>query len=449
MRGILLFLLAGMALTVKAQVTFPSLEACIRYARQHNPDVAIAAQQAAIRENNQQRAWYQLLPKLNAYSTLDYNFILQTQLLPGELFQQEKGTMIPVQFGTRYNLSAIAEANMPLVSPTKWQDLKVARLTAAYAGMTLQQQQQEMEQQVTIAYYQSLLAHRSYSIAQEQQVMGDSLYAVVARRFREGLVSPVEAQQARQLALNALITQQQQWAEWQQRINDLRLLLQLSPGDSLRLEDTLAVATLPLSRQDWQAGNIAAISAQQLHEAVQLAQWQQSRARNLPELSIYARYGQMAQRNNFDFAASDGTWFGLGIVGLRLDIPIFDLSRQRSDVKAARLEYEVSRITHAQTALKEEIQWNNWYEQYLRCRQSLPPARETMALAMDNYHKTLLQLDNGITGTDKAIERYKDALSAQWQTQQLLIQLYQVYILLKSETVPYPAASSPLMHTAP
>ncbi|PSL44337.1 outer membrane protein TolC [Chitinophaga niastensis] len=430
----MLFILICTVSTSKAQVVFTSLDACIRYAWQHNPDVAIARQQVAIQENNLQRAWYQILPQLNAYSTLEYNFTLQTQLLPGEIFNQPKGTLIPVQFGTRYNLAAIGEASMPLVSPGKWKEVNVARVKEQYAGMELQHQQQQMEQQLTVAYYQSLLAYKSYTIAQEQQSLADSLHAVVSRRYNQGLVSPVEQQEVKQLAINALITQQEQWSVWQQRLNDLRLILQVSPADSLVIQDTLSTTGLPVSREDWKAGNVAAIKVQQLNQAVNYAQWQQRRARNLPELSAYARYGKIAQRNSFDFTAKDATWFGLGVVGLRLDIPIFAPARQKSDVKEAQLQYEMSLVAGSQTALKEEIQWNNWYEQYIRCLQSLPHARESMALATDNYHKTLLQFDSGIIGVEKAIERYKDALQAQWQAQQILIQLYQTAILLKSET---------------
>jgi outer membrane protein TolC len=449
MRGILLFLLVCTSWMAKAQTVFTSLEGCLRYARQHNPDIAIATRHLAIQANNLQRAWYQLLPKVSAYSTLEYNFILQTQLLPAEIFNGPKGTLIPVQFGTRYNLSAIATANMPLVSPAKWQDIKVARLQEQQADMSLQRQQQEMEQQLAIAYYQSLLAYKSYTIAATQQALADSLEAVVTRRFRQGLVSPVEQQQAQQLALNAMITQQQQWSEWQQRLNDLRLILQVPPGDSLQIADTLSVATLPIAREDWQAGNVAAIKVQQLNQEVHQAMWQQTRRRNLPELSLYSSYGKIAQRNIIDFTASDGTWFGLGVVGLRLDIPIFDLSRQRADVREAHLQYEVSQIKQEQVTLRENLQWNSWYEQYIRCRKNLPLASASMALATDNYHKTLLQYDNGIISTDKTIERYKDALQAQWQHQQLLIELYQVYILLKSETRTLPAEASLLMHTTP
>lgn len=435
MRALLLFvwvLTVFIVFPSKAQTVFTSLESCIRYAREHNADVAVASRNAAIAANNRQRSWYNLLPQVNAYSTLDYNFELQTQLLPAELFGGPKGTLIPVQFGTRYNLTGVVEAKVPLVSPAKWNEVKVGRLKEQQSAMELQQQQEQLNRDLTIAYYQSILAHRSWQIAQEQQLLADSLAGIVHKRFREGVAGPVEYQRSRQLALDASVTRQQQFTTWRQRLNDLRQLAGMGAADSLVIEDSLPLQTLPVAPEAFQPDQLAAVKAGRLQQEVDRALWQQDRSRNLPELSLYARYGKMAQRNKFDFGASDARWFGLGVVGLRLDIPIFQPATQRSAVRQSRLQYEISSIRSRQVQLNEDIRWNNWYEQYMQCLRSIPDARESAVLARDNYHKTLLQFEDGITGVDQAIERYKDVLETQWKSQQLLIQLYQTYILLKN-----------------
>lgn len=402
------------------------------YTRQHNTSLAIAARELSLRENNLRRAWYQLLPDLSAYSTLDYNFELPTQLLPAEIFGGPKGALIPVQFGTRYGLSAIAEANVPLVSPVKWKGVKTARLQQEQARMELQSQQVQVMRQVATAYYQLLLADKSSAIAAEQQVLADSLAAIAGRRFNEGIASPVEYQRARQLALEAVITLQEQQSARRQRANDLRQLMHLAPGDSLVVKDTLAAPAQFIAREDFNAGNTAAVKAARLQQEAGRALLQQNRARYLPQLSMYARYGKVAQRNIFDFGAGDGSWFGLGVAGLRLDIPIFQPATQRAAVKESALLYEQRRLNASQVALEESIQWNNWYEQYKECLQSLPAASEAAALARDNYGKTLLQFESGIAAMDAAIERYKDVLQAQWKHQQLQIRLYQLYVLLQS-----------------
>lgn len=414
------------------QKVFSSPDDCFRYAVSHNTQLAVAARQVKLQENNLQRAWYSLLPQVNLYSTLDYNYELPVQLLPAEVIGGQPGQLIPVQFGTRYALTGTAEAKAPLISVAKWKEIGVSKREVAEAGMALQDSRETLHRQLITAWYQLLLANKSLLIAEEQQLLADSLATVATTRLKAEVLGPVEYQRSRQLALDAALTRQQQTSTCQLRLNDLRELLQLSPSDTVIINDSLPVGAPDIHADMFRATASTAALRSTLHQQVQYARWQQERSRLLPEVSLYARYGKMAQRNSFDFTSSDGTWFGMGLAGVRIDIPLFQLTSQRSAVRDARIRYEISTMETAHTTLKEEIRWDNWYKQYAQTKASLPDAQESAALALDNYQKTLLQFNTGIIGIDPVIERYKDVLQAQWKAQQLRIELYQLYILLQT-----------------
>jgi outer membrane protein len=100
--GATLLLLFGSYL-VNAQKPL-SLKECINYSNTNNSKVKIAnydveASEQRIRE---QKGIY--LPQINGSASLDDNLKLTTTLLPGELVGKP-GEMVPITFGTKYNLS--------------------------------------------------------------------------------------------------------------------------------------------------------------------------------------------------------------------------------------------------------------------------------------------------------------------------------------------------------
>src|ERR1044072_1967948 len=108
---LLLALLTGrMSFAQSGQMT---LQQCIQYGLSNNTGVLKSQleNQRSLEKKGETRSAY--LPQVNASVSAIDNLKLQTMILPGQFIGQP-GTKVPVQFGTKYNITGSLDATQVL-----------------------------------------------------------------------------------------------------------------------------------------------------------------------------------------------------------------------------------------------------------------------------------------------------------------------------------------------
>jgi outer membrane protein TolC len=138
-----------------------------------------------------------------------------------------------------------------------------------------------------------------------------------------------------------------------------------------------------------------------------------TQVRYIPTLDLYGAYGASTGTQSFTNLVSFGDyWFGFGVIGLRLNVPIFDGFRKSKMIQQKKLQVE--QIENTQDQLRKNIDF-----EILQAKTNLKKnvdnlvaQRENLELADNVYKVTKIKYEEGIGSNIEVIEAdatYKEA----------------------------------------
>jgi outer membrane protein TolC len=208
----------------------------------------------------------------------------------------------------------------------------------------------------------------------------------------------------------------------QEGVFGLKLLMGMPMKDDLALTDTLSDAQLRDNVLEGSYNYSDRKEYKQIDLARQLGEFNVRRYRlsKLPTVSLTGSYSKNAQRNQFDFFDFNQKWFTTALIGLKVNVPIFEGFAKEARIKRAQLELEqtqnnmeslrqsidhdiaVSRISMANALASVDLQKKNMelaemvYEQTRKkYEQGLAPSIEItnvqtqLRVAQNNYYTAL------------------------------------------------------------
>ena len=282
------------------------------------------------------------LPQVDA--TVDYQnfFKLPTSLLPAEFFGGEVGEFIPVQFGTEQNLTAGVSASQLLFNGAWLVGLNAAK---EYVNLVDAQQkltEQDIRKNVETAYYAVLIAKEFETLLQKNIDNLSRVYFEVNEMLKAGFVEQIDVDR---LTMSKLTLSGQLSNAKRQTIlaeTYLKYTMGLDINSPITLTDKLEMftnnATLVSNDQNYLTRPEFTI----LNETMILNELniKLNKALYLPTVALYASYSQNAQRNSFNFFDSDELWFETGLVGVKMQVPIFSGFERKTNVQAAQIAFE-------------------------------------------------------------------------------------------------------------
>ena len=408
--GLLLLLFSG---TVSGQQSFPSLESCIRYAFKNRPDLQNERLSETLAQNQKKLATSALLPQVKAVSTYDDYLSLPVQLIPSEFLGEPAGEFRQIQFGTQYNFTYGLEANLPLINTQNWFNRKVAETELQVAKYQKFSSFQAAAEQIARTYYTVLLTREATAIALENMQVNDTLLLTADQKFKGGILEPLEHNRLKALQLETKQTWQDNQTAYERNLLQLKNLLGLPPDTSLELTETLSDTQqneVSLTSTSEESNQYLAL---QWRTRVAEREWQKQRSRWAPEISGYGRFTRQTQSEEFNVFASDLPWFQIGLIGLRLDWPIFTGFNRSVSIKQANLNRQIAANNLAQQNLRTKQEYEELTLDYRNAKSSLESYRQHYVLYQDNYALALYKYRHDVYSTDQLLQVYGEKLRSQ------------------------------------
>lgn len=303
-----------------------SLKESVDYALSHSTTVQAAKYDQMQATEKTKEVMGIALPQLDASAQVQDFIEIPTSLIPAEVFGGPPGTFIPVQFGTQYNTSVSFSASQLLFSGTWLYGLKGAQVYQELARKNIQRTEIETAGEVTKAYYTALVnqerkALLTANLDRLKKTMDDT-----KALYTNGFVEKIDVDRIT-VAYNNLVTE----ANNVQRLMDLSLVMlkfQIGMDQSAKLtlkdhlEDVNFNPALP-QRGMFDYSNRIEYQIMQQNLAGQRLMWKAERIGYLPTVALFATASAQRQSNEFDIFGRN-RWFPIGIVGLQINMPIFD-----------------------------------------------------------------------------------------------------------------------------
>lgn len=384
-----------------------SLPQAVDYALKNKSTLQAARidQQLATAQVGQIRA--QGLPQLNASATITDNYKLQRSLVdfgsfagpsligatltPTDVANAQGGQAVTLQpsyadatptppvalaLGFQWQGNGSVQATQQLFNGSYLLGLKAAKVYQQLSVRQTTQSEVDVVEQVTKAYYSTLVANERIKLLTRNVERLDTLLYQTQKTFEEGFVEKLDVQRLQVQRNNLRIEQQNAERLIQLSVALLKFQMGLDQRQPVQLTDSLSTAVLDAERlkqslgladADFNYQNRIEYSVLETQRDLATLDVRNQKAGYLPTLNLVGGYGFLGSArslpsllefrgpnsidNNTGFANQN--WFAFGNVGLQLQIPVFDGFRKKYQVQTAKLTLE--RLNKGFTTLQQSI----------------------------------------------------------------------------------------------
>ena len=255
----------------------------------------------------------------------------------------------PVTFGLKNSLSAGVEASALLFDATFFIALRGAKLYRSLAVKTLDQTKYQTHSKVAKAYLATLIAQRNLEILQKNVDNLETTLSETTALYDEGFAEKLSVDRL-QLALNNLSAQREAILQVIQiSENVLKFQMGYPIGDPVQLTTSLDEA-LGTARVDELTGLSNFSPSQrpeyatlQAADSLNMIDLKRIKTGYYPSLVAFGSHNRQLQRNDL-FDSNENPWIPTTVVGVTLNVPIFDGFTKRAQKERALARSEKTRV---------------------------------------------------------------------------------------------------------
>lgn len=431
-----MFLITAFSGMLRAQdsLSHPySLAQCIDYALTHQTQIRSAEidLQSTIAHNKEVTG--QALPQISAKGDLQYLPQIPTQFIPDFISPSVYGVLIkegvlpsdtkipeagmfPVAFGTKYSADGTISVSQTLFDGSVLVALQAKKTVEALSRKSVQQSKRDVREAVSKAYYNLLITQKQMdltntNIARVEKLLHDTK-AMYDQGFAEKLdIDRVQVQlnnlQTSRIKLLNMLALSDQLLKFQMGMPMKELL---TPTDTLSTGDLTGILADSAGFDYDQRIEYSLLQTQKKANQYNLKRY---RMAYLPTVSAFMNYGKNAGRSEFDFFKHDEPWFSTWIVGLSVNVPIFDgmqrkyrvdqakLAVEKNDIQLEGLQQSIDLdIQQSKTSLRNDIE-------------NLSSQQDNMDLAESVYESAKKKYEAGVGSNIEVINAESDLKQAQ------------------------------------
>jgi len=412
------------------QPVMMSLQECIEYAWEQNTTMR-KAQYSVEQAKARVRETVGIgLPQINGQVQFVDNLNVQRSFVPAVFFGGEPGTFVPVAFQPKYNSNASITAVQLIFNGSYFVGLEASRAYKDFSVRQLEVSKVEVAQQVSKAYLNVLINEERLGLLQSNLRRLDSLFIQTKSLNEAGFVEKIDVFRL-EVARNNL---RAEYEKVSRLVNLGYVFLKFQMGmpveQELKLSQTLADFQLSTVTEETLQAAASVEKRPEYRLIEQAIHLQELNKKNvfsgyLPALSAFATIGANFAGQNLDkYTDFENRWFDYSLIGLRLDVPIFDgLQRkykiQQNKMEIAKLEEDKRQLTQAikMEVMQAQVNFRNAMSSLEAQKRNLELAKEVARIAAVKYQEgvgTNLEVIDAETAFKEAETNYYNALYEAW-----------------------------------
>lgn len=389
------------------------------YAQQNATQVKNALLDIKIQEQTNREVTSAALPQLNGSASVTYNPNIAVQTIPNFIspatyqvlvdegvkngsgqpitFPPGGFNNIAAQFGVPWVASGGFDLTQLLFDGQVFVGLQARRTVLDFARKQAEVTQEQIKANVYKVYYQLVVGRQQVTSIDANITRFEKLLNDVTEIYKNGFAEKLDIDKV-QVQLNNLRTEKIK-VENQLKVGNagLKFLMNMPQKDILILTDSLTEEELKSNLLDEQYSYNDRKEFQLLTSAIKLNEYNVKRYKlsRIPTLAAFATYQKNAQRTKFDFF-KEGQWFTTSMIGLKLNVPIFDGFARRSKIQSAQLELQKTKNNMEQ--LKQNIDYDVSASRLsmMSALQTIDNQKQNVLLAEKVYNTTKLKFEQGL-----------------------------------------------------
>ncbi len=340
------------------------------------------------------------LPQLSAYGQYNNFISVYPQAFPGGIFGGEPGDLSVVSFGVPQSLKAGLQFNQLIFSNSYLIGLKAARTGEEFYNLLAQQTEEDVIHDISMNYLATvqLELQKDNLLANIEQLEG--LEKILQSQYENDLARKVDLNRVK-VNLTAIQSELENLEIGiEQREGYLKLIMGVPVNAPIVLDKSLADGETLVSSFEvrefilYDRKDIQILAVQeQLYEY----DLKNIKSAMMPQLVGFADYNQNTFSNTFDYFSQSKVWYEGFLIGLKLDVPIFDGLITKSKAAQSKLKSKQLDLDRILAEDKANLEYHNAINKYYNSINTLESLKDNLALAKTVISDTEVLYKEGLS----------------------------------------------------
>jgi outer membrane protein TolC len=340
--------------------------------------------------------------------TLDLNYLnyleLPTSLIPAEFFGGQKGEFSEIQFGTEQ--SAIGSVRMEqLLFDGSWLvGLEYSKIYLSASENFYEKTLLEVRESIVKLYsLVSILNEGIVLLENNLENFRKDLFEVT-ELYKNGFEEVENVEQIKITLAQAELSLLQAKKTKDNQLNLLKLVLGINIDDkivlSTSIEDFIAENIIfSNSFEDFNTSkNIDVKISQNIFDTKRI-EYKLEKSKQLPKVSGFLSGTYTGYNNEFDFTNKSQNWFGSSVLGVNLEIPIFNAFKLNVSSQKAKIAMNQALTNLEEQQEKTQVEVQQKLNDYQLAIQALNVSERNMNLSISIEEKNSIKFFEGIVSS--------------------------------------------------
>lgn len=397
----------GVARAQESQDTlFISLDTAIEIALEESNTIKIADLTIKKTGYAKKGSYAALYPNISVSGS--YQRTLKKQVMAMEF----QGQAMEIEVGKWNNVSAGVTASMPLINAELWQSMKLSALDVEIAVEQARSSKISMISQVKKAYYAVLLAKQVYDVYKQVYDNAAKNLERTEQNYNAGKSSEYEYLRAQVNVKNAEPNMYSAMTAIDLAIWQLKAVMGVDLEANIGVVGNIdqykdEMLAFSIMSENINLDNNSTLIQLQMQEQQIERTVKMTKYHYIPTLAASFSYNYMAMGDDFKFK-----WYPYSVVGLSLNIPIFDGFSTSSNIRQYKAAKNIMQLNREDTERNLKITLKNYENQITTCMKNYAAAESTVEVAQRSYDiaermyelgkATLLELNDAMIGLVQA-----------------------------------------------
>lgn len=362
------------------------------------------------------------LPQISAGANLNNFFKVPVSVLPEAFVASSRdaegnlpdGFSRQVSFVLKNQFDAAINLRTMIFDGSFFTGLKAASLYRNLVQDELSAKQQSLKNRVITAYLPIILLTENLKILDKNIANIEKLRNETSALYKEGFVEQLDVDRLELSVANLTVEKENLERQVATTMNRLKQMMNFPIEQELVIMDNLG-REVPVPTSKDLEGGVDYYKREEYKVAetgIQLNELNETYIKNiyLPSVNFNASYTQAYQGDKL-FGGENKFWAPTGVVGLSLNVPIFDGFGKRAKIQRAKLTTEVAKTQHLQLANSIDLEVANARIDYKSALDREQSQRRNMDLAERIYSTTQIKYKEGV-GSSLEISQAEQSLFA-------------------------------------
>ena len=431
MRKLLLVLFISNICYSQSEVVSLSIEDAVKYGIENNRNLKNAEREIQMAYQERWKTIAIGLPNVS----LDLNYLnnleLPTSLIPAEFFGGNKGDFSEIQFGTEQTAIGSVRMEQLLFDGSWLVGLEYSKIFLATSENFYEKTLLEVREGIVKLYSLVATLNEGISLLENNLENFKKDLNEVNELYKNGFQEKENVEQIRITLAQAELSLLQAIKTRDNQINLLKLVLGININDELVLVTSLDDfignnVVFANSFEDFDTDKNVDIKISQNMFDTKRIEYKLEKSKQLPKISGFVSGTYTGYNNEFNFTDKSQSWFGSSVVGVNLEIPLFNANRMNVSSQKAKIAMEQARANLEEQEEKTQAEVIQKLNDYQLANKSLSVNEQNMNLAISIEDKNSIKFFEGLVSSFELRQAQIQLLDSQQKYLNSVIELISI-----------------------